>query len=81
MDGVFIIGRIKVMAILCHPVHIRVSFGEHFDPANLYLADIDGNGSANIIYAHSDYLDIYINQAGIVFQSRLNYRYPKASPL
>ena len=78
---VFIIGRIKVMAILAILFIFGFYSGEHFDPANLYLADIDGNGSANIIYAHSDYLDIYINQSGNRFQSRLNYRYPKASAM
>ncbi|MBW5407615.1 SpvB/TcaC N-terminal domain-containing protein [Morganella morganii] len=61
-----------------HPVYIPGFIpGEHFDPANLYLADIDGNGSANIIYAHSDHLDIYINQSGNRFSEPVKLPLPE----
>ncbi|WP_416762040.1 toxin TcdB middle/C-terminal domain-containing protein [Morganella morganii] len=77
MDGVYYWPN-KGNGYFGHPVHIPGFIpGEHFDPANLYLADIDGNGSANIIYAHSDYLDIYINQSGNRFSKPVKLPLPE----
>ncbi|HHN8377311.1 TPA: toxin TcdB middle/C-terminal domain-containing protein [Morganella morganii] len=77
MDGVYYWPN-KGNGYFGHPVHIPGFIpGEHFDPANLYLADIDDNGSANIIYAHSDYLDIYINQSGNCFSKPVKLPLPE----
>ncbi|WP_036768633.1 SpvB/TcaC N-terminal domain-containing protein [Photorhabdus australis] len=37
---------------------------EAFTPDRLYLADIDGSGTMDLIYAQSDRLAIYLNQSG-----------------
>ena len=77
MDGVYYWPN-KGNGYFGHPVHIPGFIpGEDFDPANLYLADIDGNGSANIIYAHSDHLDIYTSQSGNRFSELVKLPLPK----
>ncbi|EMO4163173.1 toxin subunit [Morganella morganii subsp. morganii] len=77
MDGVYYWPN-KGNGYFGHPVYIPgFTPGEHFDPANLYLADIDGNGSADIIYAHSDHLYIYINQSGNRFSEPVKLPLPK----
>ncbi|KND55382.1 putative toxin subunit [Candidatus Paraburkholderia kirkii] len=38
-----------------------------FNPEQLYLADIDGSGTTDLIYALTDRLDVYINQSGNSF--------------
>ncbi|HDT4319726.1 TPA: virulence protein [Klebsiella aerogenes] len=35
-----------------------------FDPDRVFLADIDGSGTVDVIYAHSHHLEIYCNQSG-----------------
>lgn len=35
-----------------------------FNPDQLYLADLDGSGTTDLIYALSDRLEVYINQSG-----------------
>lgn len=35
-----------------------------FNPDRVFLADIDGSGTADVIYAHADRLEIYRNQSG-----------------
>ncbi|TPA09262.1 virulence protein [Burkholderia pseudomallei] len=37
---------------------------ETFDPGRVFLADLDGSGAVDLIYAHSDHLQIYTNQSG-----------------
>ncbi|EIY4985239.1 SpvB/TcaC N-terminal domain-containing protein [Enterobacter hormaechei] len=37
---------------------------EDFDPGRLLLADLDGSGSADIIYVSANHIDIYMNQSG-----------------
>ena len=44
---------------------------ECFDPQRLYLADLDGSGAADIIYATADALHIYRNQSGVRFSGKL----------
>ena len=38
-----------------------------FDPARLFLADLDGSGTADLIYAHDDRVEIWLNQCGNAF--------------
>lgn len=40
---------------------------DSFDPKQLYLADLDGSGTTDIIYLMSDHLMIYMNQSGNSF--------------
>lgn len=35
-----------------------------FNPDSVFLADIDGSGTTDVIYAHADRLEIYRNQSG-----------------
>ncbi|MBP4044868.1 SpvB/TcaC N-terminal domain-containing protein [Chromobacterium violaceum] len=46
-----------------------------FDPEQVYLADLDGSGAADLILAQSDTLQVYFNQAGNGFAA------PMAVPL
>ncbi len=39
-------------------------FGPQFDTQRLFLADIDGSGATDLIYAHSDHVAIYFNHSG-----------------
>lgn len=40
-----------------------------FNPAQLFLADIDGSGAVDLIYAHHDHVAIFINRCGNSFGS------------
>ncbi|WP_343529556.1 SpvB/TcaC N-terminal domain-containing protein [Yokenella regensburgei] len=42
---------------------------EIFDPARVFLADIDGSGAADLIYAERDHFKVYFNHAGNGFSS------------
>lgn len=42
-----------------------------FDPGRLFLADLDGSGTTDLIYAHTDHLWVYINQSGNHFDKPL----------
>ncbi|NEQ05878.1 MAG: sugar-binding protein [Moorea sp. SIO4E2] len=43
------------------------SFGIDFDISRLFLADIDGSGTADILYVKSDRVEIWFNQSGNSF--------------
>ncbi|PHM60735.1 hypothetical protein Xsto_03703 [Xenorhabdus stockiae] len=47
----------------------------NFNPDHVYLADIDGSGTTDLIYACTDHLKIFINQSGNHFAK------PKILPL
>ncbi|MFJ2715243.1 SpvB/TcaC N-terminal domain-containing protein, partial [Pseudomonas sp. NPDC087346] len=38
--------------------------GETFDPSRVFLADLDGSGASDLIYAESDRFLIFLNQSG-----------------
>lgn len=42
-----------------------------FDPKRVFLADIDGSGASDLIYARGDALDLYFNQSGNGFASKV----------
>ncbi|WMU75285.1 virulence protein (plasmid) [Enterobacter bugandensis] len=48
-----------------------------FNPDRVFLADIDGSGSADVIYAHNDQLDIYRNQSGNGFAAPFSVSLPE----
>ncbi|EMJ9867329.1 virulence protein [Salmonella enterica] len=47
-----------------------------FNPEQLYLADLDGSGTTDLIYALSDRLEVYINQSGNGFAEPFNVNLP-----
>ncbi|QDL35695.1 SpvB/TcaC N-terminal domain-containing protein [Serratia liquefaciens] len=47
-----------------------------FNPEQLYLADLDGSGTTDLIYALSDRLDVYINQSGNCFSRPFSVNLP-----
>ncbi|WP_424095129.1 toxin TcdB middle/C-terminal domain-containing protein [Moorena producens] len=42
-------------------------FGKQMDASRLFLADLDGSGTADLIYVHSDRVQIWFNQSGNSF--------------
>lgn len=68
--------RIRYNLIECWPNLGRGRFGQaitlatlpfdkkHFNPARLFLADIDGSGATDVIYAEADRFRIFHNQGG-----------------
>ncbi|NHB98281.1 SpvB/TcaC N-terminal domain-containing protein [Photorhabdus stackebrandtii] len=48
-----------------------------FNPEQLFLADIDGSGTTDLIYAQSNSLLIYLNQSGNQFDAPLTLTLPK----
>ncbi len=46
-------------------------FGEDFDISRLFLADIDGSGTADILYVKSDRVLVWFNQSGNSFSEPL----------
>lgn len=47
-----------------------------FNPGQLYLADIDGTGTTDLIYALTDHLEVYINQSGNGFATPFSVKLP-----
>lgn len=48
-----------------------------FNPEQLYLADLDGSGTTDLIYAQSDRLEVYINQSGNCFAEPFRVNLPE----
>lgn len=54
-------------------------FGAGFDTTRLFLADLDGSGTADLIYLSPDRADIYFNQSGNSFSEQpLTVSLPRA---
>lgn len=51
-------------------------FGDDFDTGRLYLADIDGSGTADLLYLHHDRIDLYVNQSGNSFAAGVSIPLP-----
>ena len=47
-----------------------------FNPEQLYLADMDGSGTTDLIYALSDHLLVYLNQSGNRFAAPFSVSMP-----
>ncbi|CAM3572162.1 MULTISPECIES: insecticidal toxin complex toxin subunit YenB [Yersinia] len=47
-----------------------------FNPDRVFLADIDGSGTNDIIYAHSECLEIYLNESGNRFSKPISLLLP-----
>lgn len=52
-------------------------FEEDFDAQRLFLADIDGSGTADIIYVHQDRVAVYVNQSGNSFSDAIEVYLPE----
>jgi len=48
-----------------------------FNPQRIFLADLDGNGAPDLIYAHTDHLAIYRNQSGNGLKKPIKLLFPK----
>lgn len=50
--------------------------GVQFIPSNIFLADVDGSGTTDVIIAVQDYLIILINQSGNSFAAPFQFKLP-----
>ncbi|QNR24556.1 SpvB/TcaC N-terminal domain-containing protein [Croceimicrobium hydrocarbonivorans] len=53
-------------------------FGNQFDKNRLFLSDIDGSGTTDLIYAHSEYVEVFFNQNGNSFSQGIKITLPEA---
>ncbi|HZR43245.1 MAG TPA: SpvB/TcaC N-terminal domain-containing protein, partial [Ktedonobacteraceae bacterium] len=51
-------------------------FDADLDASRLFLADLDGSGTADIIYVHPDHVEIFFNQSGNAFSDPLSLPLP-----
>lgn len=80
--------QISAGGVLCWPNLGHGRFGQplaldgfskkqtEFNAAYVYLADIDGSGTADILYARSDYIEIYRNRSGNGFDKPVTVKLP-----
>ncbi len=52
------------------------SFGEDLDASRLFLADIDGSGTTDLIYVYPERIEVYFNQSGNSFSDPLVVHLP-----
>lgn len=53
-------------------------FDSLLNTARLFLADLDGSGTTDLIYAYDDRVEVYFNQNGNAFSPPLSIRLPRA---
>lgn len=46
-------------------------FGEDFKATNVFFTDLDGSGTADLVYVYPDRLEAYLNQSGNSFSDRI----------
>lgn len=51
-------------------------FGDDFEIARLFLADVDGSGTVDLLYLHHDRIDLYVNQSGNSFAAAVSIPLP-----
>ena len=51
-------------------------FEDTFDASRLFLADIDGSGTSDLIYVRSQYIEVYFNQSGNSFSEPIQIPLP-----
>lgn len=49
----------------------------HFNPEQVFLADFDGSGTTDILYAHSTFIELFINQCGNRFAAPVRIELPE----
>lgn len=52
-------------------------FGEDFDVTRLFLADVDGSGTTDLIYAYPDRIELFINHSGNSFSDPITVYLPE----
>lgn len=52
-------------------------FGDDFDAKRLFLADIDGSGTTDLIYVQATQVSLYINQSGNAFSDAITIPLPE----
>lgn len=52
-------------------------FGNEFDASRLFLADIDGSGTTDILYVYSDRIELFINNNGNYFSDGIVINLPE----
>ncbi|PHM46894.1 SpvB/TcaC N-terminal domain-containing protein [Xenorhabdus miraniensis] len=62
-----------------HPIRLTglAVSANNFNPDQVYLADIDGSGTTDILYAHSTYLELFINESGNQFAAPVRINLPE----
>ncbi|WP_274724520.1 SpvB/TcaC N-terminal domain-containing protein, partial [Xenorhabdus bovienii] len=50
---------------------------KNFNPDQVYLADIDGSGTTDILYVHSTYLELFMNESGNQFAAPVRINLPE----
>lgn len=80
--------QISASGVVCWPNLGHGRFGQplaldgfsktqtEFNAGYVYLADIDGSGTADILYARSDYIEIYRNRSGNGFDKPVTVKLP-----
>lgn len=53
-------------------------FGADFDVSRLFLADIDGSGTTDILYVYSDRIELFINNSGNYFSDAVTIYLPES---
>jgi RHS repeat-associated protein len=53
------------------------SFDGELDGARLFFADLDGSGATDLVYAHPDRVDIYLNRSGDRFSDPISVALPR----
>jgi RHS repeat-associated protein len=51
-------------------------FGNQFDAGRLSLTDIDGSGTADLVYIHKNHVEIFINESGNSFAAPITVNLP-----
>ena len=52
-------------------------FGGEFDASRLFLTDVDGSGTTDLVYAYADRVDIFRNENGNRFSAPISVRLPR----
>jgi RHS repeat-associated protein len=52
-------------------------FGAGFDAGRLFLADLDGSGTADMVYVYSDRAEVFLNQSGNRFSDAISVTLPE----
>jgi RHS repeat-associated protein len=52
-------------------------FGGEMDASRVFLTDVDGSGTADLVYAYPDHVDIYLNESGNRFSDPLAVPLPR----
>ncbi|MDJ0796430.1 MAG: SpvB/TcaC N-terminal domain-containing protein [Calothrix sp. MO_167.B12] len=55
-------------------------FGGRLDAKRLFLSDLDGSGTTDLIYVHSDRVEIWFNQSGNSFSEPISIPLPAPLP-